>query len=412
MKGFIKTIEVVIASIIVLIVMSQFFFNVEREPWGKIFLKTSLEDAIISLHKTGELEKYVTRNDYNSFHKKLEFMMGGPYSFSIVVRDVPKPIIKVGCVCNDEELNILKSRLKPVEFEYSGRPTEIRINKTEIYSNEPDVFFYFNKTKFKEDKSLIKSKLTRGKGVILMSDLSESDMNDLSDIFGFSPKQTTKTNSNFSKAPETISFHISKIFTKVPFRVYTSGSTTEQFGYIQLREQDYEIKTFTNSTCENCLEYPVDSGKYYEIGETFEIETDAENYTLLVDKVQANSSIGDTFSDLIILNRTYTFKTPAIVGSDYFDGSILYNGENSLVTTNKMATWTYNSANNSDNNQLLKSLILYTAGESYRLDRDFFDVTAPSSEPPGEYVSVSYRVSGYEDLDPFEIIIRAWTAFS
>jgi len=425
MKGFVKTIEVVIASVILLIVINQFIIRVQHEPWSKLFIQRSLEDFLCV--EENKINNYVMNNDYESFHKDLEYWMNGPYDFSIKIKDLPKPIVKVACICDSEDEEKLKSMLEPMEFNYNGRYTNIRLIRNDSINNinfneNPDIFVYFDKSKFKNDIDSITKKLNRGKGVLLISNLTNESITDpnFSNIFGFSVGSGSSSgNSEFYSIskPNLVSYRISKIFTKTPFRIYTSGGDSEQTGNIILRNKQHEIKTFTNETCKNCIEYPIDSGNYFKIREMFDIQTDRGNYTLFIENVNANKSIGKTYADLIIKNNSYVFN----LSKGSFNNvelneniSILKDNGLSFSTTNEskgIATWLLDLKNNSDNNQLVKSLVLFTAVQEYKLDASTFDVSKPEKIPGKVFLTCDYYVPGYNGFDPYTIEILMWQLF-
>ena len=414
MKGFIKTIEAIIASLIILLTLYQFIFPYEREPWGKIYTHRELEDLISVASLANKTNNFVLNNDYKGFHDFLENHLPGTYDFSIVINGIPKPIIKVGCVCNQENFDKLSSELSldeanSYDFSYDGRKTNIRLLKTTGDSNWDglDVVVFFNKTNFTNDESKIKNFLKKGNGVVLISNMTD-DWKD--DIFAFTYTSQSNQNSHFNSTG--LSYHISRVFAQTPFRVYTTGSESEQLGNISLDKKNYEIKTFSNDTCRNCVEYPVDSGKYYSIGETFTITP----YDIYVENVNGNSSYGKTFADLYITNKTYEFSISGCSNVSIDGHAVVYNDRTAFATTkrygNGYATWIADDYNYSDISELVKSMIMFTAGETYKLDGNTFDVLSPPKKLGKEYFSLSYFLPGYNHENPYELKIYVWHIFS
>ncbi len=430
MKGLVNTVEVIIASVILLIMINELVISVQHEPWGKLYMQHSLEDLVSVLNKENKINKFVMENDYNSFHDELETWIGGPYDFSIKIIGLPKPIIKVACICDQSHEEMLKSMLEPLNFYYNNRETEIRIIRNESaenigYNENPDIYVYFSNDKFNNDKSYIENKLKNGKGVLLISNLSDNNITQFSDVFGFQSTNVIGESNDYNFysiiEPRLVSFEISRIFSKTPFRIYTKGGDTTQTGNITMRNKKYEIKTFTNSTCDNCIEYPIDSGKYYKIWEKFNITADnGKNYTLYIEDVNANSTIGDTYADMEIINYSYSFNLDkgTLNNVEINENISVINDVNnkvSLSTSNikngGIATWIMDVSNNSDNSQLVKSLVMLTAGEEYKLDSNTFDITKPEKIPGKEYFTVDCYEPGYNGIDPYKVEVSMWSLF-
>ncbi len=404
MKGFVKTLEALLASIIIFAVLYQFTAPHEMEPWSKIYAHREMEDLLSALSLTNRTLNYVMNNDWRGFHSSLESMLVGPYDFSIEIIGLPKPIVKVGCVCNKTNIERLNRTLEPLEFKYNGRGTEIRIkNGTLEGLANSDVIVFYNQTKI--DEGTAERYLKRGIGIVLIS----NDTDSVDDLFDLSDVSKVEGNAHFNSSVSSMSYHISRIFTLSPFRVLTHGSESEQTGNITLQKTNYEIKTFDNDTCHNCVEYPVGSGKYYEIGENFSIPP----YAIYVENVNGNASYGETFADLEIMNKTYEFN---IDGSGKSSShSVLYNDGNAFATVRPYgkayASWIVGEYNYSDIDELTKAVILFTAVEKYKLDGSTFSPLEPEKVPGKEYFSLDYFLPGLKVLEPFIVRVYVWHIF-
>lgn len=406
MKGFVKTIEALMASIIIFAVLYQFMIPYEMEPWRNVYTHREMEDLLATFSLTNKTYNYVISNDWNSFHASLENLLVGPYDFSIKIIGLPKPIVKVGCVCNQENVKRLNRTLKPFSFDYNGRVTEVRImNDTLENLKNSDVIIFYNQSKISNNRETIEKYLKRGVGIVLISNNTDN----VGDLFNLSSASISNDKSHFDSSVQSISYHISRIFTLSPFRVCTHGSESEQLGNISLQKINYEIKTFSNDTCHNCVEYPIDSGKYYKVGENFSIPP----YSIYVDNVNGNTSYGDTFVDLEIMNKTYEFD---IDGSGLIsDYPIVFNNRNVFATTRPYgkshASWIKAEYNYSDIDELTKAIVLFTAGECYKLDGNTFTPLVPEKIPGKEYFSIGYFLPGLKTLEPFEVRIYVWHLF-
>src|SRR3989338_3109322 len=114
MRGFIKIIEAVIASIILLTAMTFFFSAEAKYPrWGASLMQAEARDALAALNKSGAMNNFI-ENAYKDDAARqtakegmtgmLEAMLSGSTDFSLEIRGLPDPKINIICVCSQTEL--------------------------------------------------------------------------------------------------------------------------------------------------------------------------------------------------------------------------------------------------------------------------------------------------------------------
>jgi len=88
MKGYLKTIEAVIAIVMVSAVLIQFQprCSVPSE-WDSVTLQSKAESAIMVLYYTGELRDYVYRADYNTLNFTLNQLIPAYVAYNVRIND-------------------------------------------------------------------------------------------------------------------------------------------------------------------------------------------------------------------------------------------------------------------------------------------------------------------------------------
>ena len=98
MKGFIRILEAIIASIILIASLSYFFLPQSYQAsWDDISSSVVVKDSIMAMEKSGKLAEYVRTNAVAALNSDLKEMMPTNIEFSAEVRDIANPIIYVQC---------------------------------------------------------------------------------------------------------------------------------------------------------------------------------------------------------------------------------------------------------------------------------------------------------------------------
>lgn len=180
MKGFVRILEAIIASLILIAVLPFFFPKPAASEWTDVVLQTQAMDAVAALHKSGILEAYVKSNDASSLNAEMNKLLPKTVDFSVEINGIPNPVILVGCVCTPEQLNDLEGILVPVDFTYRQRTVSIRVASMALDSIDPRtnvllVFGYRNMTPY---RSSLDKFLENGGTIFVFGDLTKSQTED------------------------------------------------------------------------------------------------------------------------------------------------------------------------------------------------------------------------------------------
>ncbi len=421
-RGFVKILEALIASIIILSSVS-YFINIRegKSMWNEKITQIEAYDALAVLDKTGALQKAIWSNNVSltASDGLIKKMFRPMTDFSLEVDGLPKPIIYVGCLCNNEETERLRNMLLPGSspkidyFLLDGRPIQIRINTTDLSDLENiDLLFSFSKSEYENNKDQIEQFLRNDGGVVLLDNITEADLSYLNNIgFGlnWSSSLSQEKNSFWSQSPDKLSYRISKYFSKVPFRVNTNFGV----GTFYIGGNSYDIETHINATTE-WVEFPAGSDINYTEGELFNIG----DWTIEVTRINANiTDEGYNSVDLTIKDRNFNFSIPVAADANQItkdNKTILYN-INSAVKVNydvykgggRTAWVSWYPANYSDMNQLLKSIILWTSGEKFVFYSPSFKKTEYKTKPK-TYNKVTRLII---EKQPYEVNLYIWNVF-
>ncbi|MCX6818404.1 MAG: hypothetical protein NT129_00190 [Candidatus Aenigmarchaeota archaeon] len=215
MKGFIRILEAIIASLLLLASLAYFFEPVVKySKWPDVSESIKAEDALVALYKSGKLEDYVSYSsiDELEYHKNeltnnLSEMLSKTIAFSVEINGRTNPIIYIGCNCTATEINELNNILSPLTFIYKNRVIDIRINKTTINNIDPrtNILFLFMYENLGVDpyKYPIEKFLDSGGTIFMLADLTASQVNDgfLNETFGLKWKSgASSTTGSFYSA--------------------------------------------------------------------------------------------------------------------------------------------------------------------------------------------------------------------
>ncbi len=193
MKGFVRILEAVIASFVILISLSYFITAPSGyDYWDETLLRIQAQDALASLYKSGSLENYIINNDIDGINNTLTAMLPGTADFSVEIKGMPGTIIYIGCNCSDAELANLENMLGKtggeIRLTYNGRQIEIRVSKSSIDNIDPrtNIYFMFDYTDLNPYKDKMNGFLQAGGTLFMLADLDESKVEDgiLDETFG------------------------------------------------------------------------------------------------------------------------------------------------------------------------------------------------------------------------------------
>ncbi|MBI3191000.1 hypothetical protein HYZ41_04840 [archaeon] len=227
-KGFIRILESIVASIILLTTLA-FFFNatIEQTNWDDTFLQIRAQDVVASLAINGTISKSVNSNDQTIVNDAIMnpniMMLPITVDYSLEVDGIPNSVIRIGCNCTNQQVQDLRNLLSP-SLTYKERTISIVVYQAEIDKIHNDmstnVLFlngYKNLTSFDNKLDIF---LKRGGTIFLAGDLSQSQVNDglINETFGLKWVSASRSDSGvfFDAGNENItSFKISKYYSNI-----------------------------------------------------------------------------------------------------------------------------------------------------------------------------------------------------
>ncbi|MCK5022893.1 MAG: hypothetical protein KAS04_01835 [Candidatus Aenigmarchaeota archaeon] len=166
MKGFMHIVEILLVALLVFMAFTQFSTipNVS-ENWSNVKLSIMANDILRALDAKG-----VDWMNKTELSTELEDIVPENMIYSIVLENVIRPEIKVGCYCDDGELAAVENMIKPKNFAINDENITIEVFQiddiNELFSLEFDVALLYGY----EDLSLspypLMNFLDKDKGVI------------------------------------------------------------------------------------------------------------------------------------------------------------------------------------------------------------------------------------------------------
>ena len=267
MKGFIKTFEAIMASVIILVSLTYFFTAPPRTSgWGDAFLQTEVEDALITLHKSGDLSDYVKNNDAEGLNTKLKEILTKTIDFSPIVSETPNPDIYISVIGDSDDENNLKAMLGNTLC-YNSKTINLYITEAEWDSLDPatNIVFLFGYQDLNTRLDEVNELLKNGSTIFMFGDLTSGQVNDgiLNDLFGLTWNDVGVPSStgNFHEYenPNITSFRISNYLRKscnnsrdIDFNGFYTTSRIEINGKTIVESNDQR------SSFSNINEYVVD----------------------------------------------------------------------------------------------------------------------------------------------------------
>lgn len=182
MKGFIRVLEAIIASIILIASVSYFFLPaLHQSSWDDVVLSTRTKESLIAMEKSGKLASYVKNNDATSLNNDLRKTLPPNIEFSLEVRDIPNDIIYVECWCSETEKADLESLLAPLRFGYKDREIDVRIQRLDDLNqinSRTNVVFLIGYENLNPYRSALNSFLDNGGTIFLFGHLTENQASD------------------------------------------------------------------------------------------------------------------------------------------------------------------------------------------------------------------------------------------
>ncbi|MFH0832562.1 MAG: hypothetical protein V1900_02495 [Candidatus Aenigmatarchaeota archaeon] len=222
MKGFIKILEAVIASLILLSSITYFFVPLTYSKWNNALLQTRAEDSLAVIYKNGSLEMFIKNGENENLTDLLRSVIPKTDDFSVEINGIANPLIHIGCDCSDKEKTDLQGVLSPTSFRYNDRSIEIIITNGSVdylINSNVDILFFFGYRAFSDsDEEKLKTFLGNGKSIFILANLTSAQINDgfMNETFGLkaSSESGTPTNNVFYTTTDAsrTSFRIARYF--------------------------------------------------------------------------------------------------------------------------------------------------------------------------------------------------------
>ncbi|MEM7819569.1 MAG: hypothetical protein QXD48_01950 [Candidatus Aenigmatarchaeota archaeon] len=224
MKGFIRILEAIIASIIILASLTYFFkLDVIESEWSDANILIQSKDVIASLYKNNTLISLIKDNNKDGLNNELTKIFLRTVDFSITIKGIPNPEIFIGCNCTNDEINRLKSILNPLNFTYKNKKINILIQNESIENihEETNILFIFGYKNMTPYKTKLYDFLNRGGAIFVFADLTKNQVNDgiFNETFGLSWNDSLSTSSSGifydTMDPDKPSYNIAKYFVNI-----------------------------------------------------------------------------------------------------------------------------------------------------------------------------------------------------
>lgn len=349
MKAIMRMLEAIVSSIILLTALTFFFTSQERPATEDTFLVLQTLDMLASLEKSGSLANFIRNNDTAQLNSALRNLLPPTVDFSIEINGMPPKKIFVGCNCSISDRTTLETMIEGTVM-YRERSIEILVDTENLDSirEETNILFFIDYRNLTPEMDKINSFLSRGGSLAMLTDLSESQVND-------SVMNNTFSLKWIGGASGTTGFFTNEAEPQKPtFRIYNY--------------QDNITGTFADA---NKFQFT----KFFSTGG---IEVD--NKTVIYDAgptprslAKANTNLGSSRKGRTVWIADYDKTNPE---------------NNDTIVMNN----------------LVKSAVLWASGESFTMDETIKTL-------PKKYVQARYFVSSDNVFDSFEVIVKIWRIF-
>ncbi|MEE9323457.1 MAG: hypothetical protein V3U72_02835 [Candidatus Aenigmarchaeota archaeon] len=160
MKGFIHVVEILLVVLLVFFVFAQ-FASIPRvsDDWAKIKLGLTGDDVLKALERKGV--DWFNRTELGD---ELNQTLPGNIIYSVLLENVIKPEIEIGCLCDNEDFQIVEKIFEDESFIMNGAEVEFEItqvtDKDSLFSLDYDVALIYGYEDFSPNVLLL-SFLTR-----------------------------------------------------------------------------------------------------------------------------------------------------------------------------------------------------------------------------------------------------------
>jgi len=386
--GFVRIFEVVLFAFLIFgILLPSFFKYSDPNDWGKVNTMLISHDLLFSFEKEGFFDRVLFAdpkggtdtsitysNNIENLSNMTKLVLPAVYDFEFEIKDIPPPIISVGCICSESEKQwltdvILTPSYPTYQFAVNTEPLNLS-NLSDTF----DTFVIFGQQDLDPYRPGIEYLLSKGKGFVMIAnitsdpDATTKSLFNVNYIAGVSAVETMY----FDEAGGIYTIDISKRYVYNLVKVGTMGANFT--GNLTLKGNAYGVK---QNLSEGCVEIASCSPCLYE-GESCTIAGVA-NISLYQIDPYAGRWIDIKISSPGANPRAYDFRgdVPLTAGitrntivSDgiYGFANAAMGGYSPFYETEPRRFWIYGyNTNNDDLNLLLKTGIMWSSGEHFFL---------------------------------------------
>lgn len=235
LKGFLHISEIIIMIMLIFVMLFQFSTIPKmRMQWERPKLTLMSQDFINVMDRSGidwlDADDVATR-----FSDALPATMG----YTLTTKQDVRPVIKVGCVCNLVEFNIVEQEILS-DFDLNGLRRRFvleRINPANLkFATDTDVIIYWGSpdiADLSQDDTNMRRFLAMGNGIVEFSDLDEPNASkqwhkDVFNLLWVNPSEssyvfTPSARFSITAAPK-MSYMVQKLFYHLPFELVPGPS--------------------------------------------------------------------------------------------------------------------------------------------------------------------------------------------
>ena len=170
MKGFMHIVEVLLIVLLVFFVFSQ-FASIPRisDDWSRTKLSLMGSDVLRALEMKGTDWFDKTEVEY-----ELNRTLPKNLVYSVLLENVIKPEIVIGCLCSDSEMNVINDILYPGSFFINDEKVEFEVigvdDPSELFSLDFDVALVYGYEDFSINPYPLRNFLNYDRGIVEISD--------------------------------------------------------------------------------------------------------------------------------------------------------------------------------------------------------------------------------------------------
>jgi hypothetical protein len=419
-RGFIRVFEAVLFTFLLFgILIPNFFRYYDPNDWASAKNKMAAQDMLFALEKNQTFDEVFAPDSRSSglsidilkeifaegLKNNTEKAFPASYDFEYEVKNVPPSRISIGCLCNESDIDWLKSKiLTPSHTTSEFSITHIAPNNL---SDSFDMFIIFGQQNLEPYRSDITSMLNLGKGFVLVANLSSEPDNMTKELFDTNYNGGPNANANFQFTdmmnPTTCG--ISKRYAENLIRIYTQEVSLS--GKLYLKGNSYDVAQNPENNCINisscspclrenqsCLISGVANITLYQIDPLY-----AEWADIKLSSISSNSR-NYTFSDYAPLSASIGKNTLLADGTHALANAVLGN-YSTTYETEPRRFWIYQYGSSKDDlNLMLKTGIIWSSGEHFFLFK---------KEIPGKRVVATHFYTGLRSNNiPFSVSLYTW----